>query len=1111
MNLSYALSDAFVARCVGHEALARGFVYATQGAVLQLEFDTERSLLSGTVQGTEKKPYEVQVELAAQGKGLHYGTCSCYVAQNCKHVAAVLLRLRIKLAEAGPRPQPSVPAPVRPAWERSLDQLVSVRRSTGVAVRDEIALRIEPTTRDPTKPLRLRCRPVRLGRAGNWVQDGISWSLLEYDWDSRHDPAQRDLLVQLSRIGRAADRYTYYGRGDWVDLADITRSVWSVLSELESAGVALVPGAGRKAAAVEFSAAPAELTLDLRTATLDGALEVAPMVRIDEREPGYGRLGFVGHPAHGLALESPDPDGSLLLVPLTTTLDASVQEWLEQQGSVRIPGEDRDRFLSEFYPRLQQRVTISSADASVELPARAEPELCLELRHGQAGEVSLSWAVSYRLGVGGRARAHLFDPVDQADGAGLRDRSAEQQLWRDLDLGRSWPQLLNRRGHPEPRVQVALSGVDAARFCDQTVPALVAAGVAVSQLGVERDYRLSESSPQIEFSTVEIDDRSDWFDLVVDVRMEGELVPFDQLFRALAEGEPYLILETGVYFALDRPEFRSLLELIEEAKSLQDRDRPGLRINVYQPSLWEDLIACGTVDRQAERWVQTIKALAELDDPPHVDPPVGLKAELRPYQQDGYAWLWRLWSLGLGGILADDMGLGKTVQALAMICAAKERSGRAQVGRLDQDDPKLNDPNPDGGGTRPFLVVAPTSVVGNWASEAARFTPGLRVVTIDRSEKKSRRALAEIVAGADLVVTSYTLLRIDAEAYGTIEWAGMILDEAQFVKNHQAKTYTAIRRLAVTSTFAITGTPLENSLMDLWSMLSLTAPGMFPSPNKFTEYYRTPIERGEAPERLVRLKQRIAPIMLRRTKAVVAADLPAKQEQVLEVDLNSRHARIYQTHLQRERQKVLGLIEDLDENRFTILRSLTLLRQLSLDAALIDDLHDGVPSSKIDMLLEMLPELVAEGHRALVFSQFTGFLRRIGDRLQAEGVDYSYLDGRTRNRATVIEEFKAGAAGVFLISLKAGGFGLNLTEADYCFVCDPWWNPAAEAQAVDRAHRIGQTRPVMVYRLVSKDTIEHKVMELKARKEKLFSAVMDGDGLPPGALSADDIRGLLAG
>ncbi len=251
--------------------------------------------------------------------------------------------------------------------------------------------------------------------------------------------------------------------------------------------------------------------------------------------------------------------------------------------------------------------------------------------------------------------------------------------------------------------------------------------------------------------------------------------------------------------------------------------------------------------------------------------------------------------------------------------------------------------------------------------------------------------------------------------------------------------------------------------------------------------------------------------MLRRTKAVVAAELPAKQEQVLEVDLNSRHARIYQTHLQRERQKVLGLIEDLDENRFTILRSLTLLRQLSLDAALIDDLHDGVPSSKIDMLLEMLPELVAEGHRALVFSQFTGFLRRIGDRLRAEGVDYSYLDGRTRNRATVIEEFKAGAAGVFLISLKAGGFGLNLTEADYCFVCDPWWNPAAEAQAVDRAHRIGQTRPVMVYRLVSKDTIEHKVMELKARKEKLFSAVMDGDGLPPGALSADDIRGLLAG
>ena len=1099
MNLSYALSDAFVARCVGHEALARGFVYATQGAVAGLDFDADAAVLAGRVQGTAAQPYEVSVELAAQGKGLHYGTCGCYVGQNCKHVAAVLLRLRMMLAEAQPRPQPSLPAPLRPSWERSLDQLVAPTRpvTTGAQIeRDEIGLRIEVTSREAEKPLRLRCRPVRLGRAGNWVQDGISWSLLEYDWDSRHDPIQRDLLVQLSRIGRAADRYTYYGRGDWVDLSDITRSVWAVLADLAAAGVMLVPGGGRKSAAVELSLAPAELTLDLATATLDGAVDVTPLVRIEGTEPGYSRLGFVGHPAHGLVLETASV-GSLLLSPLTTAVDAPVQEWLEQHGSIRIPGEDRERFLSDFCPRLQHRITLSSADSSIELPEPPTPQLRLELRHAQAGEIALSWSVGYRVG----RTERTFDPVDQADGAGFRDRAAEQQLWRGIDLAHSWPQLLNRRGRPEPRNQSRLSGMDAVRFCDQQLPILAAAGVVVGQLGDERDYRLSESRPQIEFSTVEIEEsgdsgqHSDWFDLIVDVRIDDELVPFDQLFRALAEEEPYLILETGVYFSLDRPEFSQLLELITEARSLQERDRGGLRINVHQQSLWEDLINCGTPARQAERWSRTINALAELDQPADLAPPVGLKAELRPYQQDGFAWLWRLWSLGLGGILADDMGLGKTIQALALICAAREQVADGT--------------GPASGERRRFLVVAPTSVVSNWAAESARFTPDLRVVAIDRSQKKSKAPLAETVAEADLVVTSYTLLRLDSEAYGGIEWAGLILDEAQFVKNHQAKTYAAIRRIGIGSTFAITGTPLENSLMDLWSMLSLTAPGMFPSPSKFTDYYRTPIERGEAPERLARLKHRIKPIMLRRTKTVVAAELPAKQEQVIEVDLNSRHARIYQTHLQRERQKVLGLIDDLDENRFTILSSLTLLRQLSLDAALIDGVHDGVPSSKIDVLLEMLPELVAEGHRALVFSQFTGFLRRIGDRLAEVKIDYSYLDGRTRDRAAVIEEFKTGEAGVFLISLKAGGFGLNLTEADYCFVCDPWWNPAAETQAVDRAHRIGQTRPVMVYRLVSKDTIEHKVMELKARKEKLFSAVMDGDGLPPAALSADDIRSLL--
>jgi SNF2 family DNA or RNA helicase len=303
---------------------------------------------------------------------------------------------------------------------------------------------------------------------------------------------------------------------------------------------------------------------------------------------------------------------------------------------------------------------------------------------------------------------------------------------------------------------------------------------------------------------------------------------------------------------------------------------------------------------------------------------------------------------------------------------------------------------------------------------------------------------------------------------------------------------------------------MENNLMELWSLLSITAPGLFPRPARFRDFYARPIENGRQPELLAQLRRRIRPLVLRRTKERVAADLPAKQEQVLEVDLHPRHRTIYQRHLQRERQKVLGLVDDLQRNRFTILRSLTLLRQLSLHAGLVDGEHLDLPSSKIDALVEQLRNVIGGGHRALVFSQFTGFLGIVRQRLSADGIGHCYLDGKTTDRAAVIGQFKDEDVPVFLISLKAGGFGLNLTEADYCFLLDPWWNPATEEQAVDRTHRIGQTRNVMVYRLIARDTIEEKVMALKARKAELFSSVMDDGNAFGASLDADDIRGLFA-
>jgi SNF2 family DNA or RNA helicase len=460
---------------------------------------------------------------------------------------------------------------------------------------------------------------------------------------------------------------------------------------------------------------------------------------------------------------------------------------------------------------------------------------------------------------------------------------------------------------------------------------------------------------------------------------------------------------------------------------------------------------------------------------------------LRSYQVDGFNWLAFLFEHGFGGVLADEMGLGKTLQALALICHVREKG--------------LSD--------APFLVVAPTSVVHNWAAECQRFAPGLAVHTVTETRKRRVADLSDAAAGAAVVVTSYTLFRLEHEQYGALQWAGLIVDEAQFVKNHQSLAYQCAKKLDTQFKLAITGTPLENNLMELWSLLSITAPGLFPKPRRFEEYYRWPIEKGHNAERLDQLRRRIRPLMARRTKAQVINDLPDKQEQVLELDLNSRHRRVYQTHLQRERQKVLGLLGDLEKNRFEIFRSLTLLRQASLDVGLVDPTYTKIPSTKLDALLAHLTQVVAEGHRAVVFSQFTRFLDLARRRLHAAGIEYSYLDGRTKRRSDAINAFKHGASPVFLISLKAGGFGLNLTEADYCFILDPWWNPATEAQAVDRIHRIGQTRKVMVYRLVARETIEEKVMALKAGKAALFDSVMDARGTRSGRLTVADIRGLI--
>ncbi len=433
------------------------------------------------------------------------------------------------------------------------------------------------------------------------------------------------------------------------------------------------------------------------------------------------------------------------------------------------------------------------------------------------------------------------------------------------------------------------------------------------------------------------------------------------------------------------------------------------------------------------------------------------------------------------------MGLGKTLQALALVCHARER------------DPGLG----------PFLVVAPTSVVPGWVGEAARFAPGLTVSPVADTLAKSRRTIGEL-AEADIVVTTYTLLRLDADAYRSVPWAGRDPRRGA-VRQEPPVADLQVRARARHAVQARDHRHADGEQPDRALVAPLdhrTRP--LPRPEAVRRGVREGRSNAAATrERLARLRRRIKPLVKRRTKELVARDLPPKQEQSLEIDLHPRHRKLYDTYLQRERQKILGLLGDFDRNRFTILRSITLLRQLSLHAGLADPDHDAIPSAKLDALVEQLGDVIGSGHRALVFSQFTGFLAKARATLEHAGISYCYLDGRTRKRERVLDAFKSGTDPVFLISLKAGGFGLNLTEADYCFLLDPWWNPATENQAIDRIHRIGQTRHVMVYRLLARDTIEEKVVALAQRKAALFRGVMDDGDLFASSITADDIRGLI--
>jgi SNF2 family DNA or RNA helicase len=578
----------------------------------------------------------------------------------------------------------------------------------------------------------------------------------------------------------------------------------------------------------------------------------------------------------------------------------------------------------------------------------------------------------------------------------------------------------------------------------------------------------------------------DWFSLDLKFVVEGQEIPFEVVRKLVSEGQRYLPLPGKGFVQLKTDEIKTLEETFTELEA-EGESHGALQFKSFHAPFLEEILS---IDWKAEKGFQeAVRSLRQLSGIPSQELPPGLQEILRPYQHHGYDWLRFLHEHHFHGILADDMGLGKTLQALAFLQDLKNRHG-----------------------SRPCLVLAPTSVVFNWAAEARKFTPNLTVLQLTGAERKESY---DRIAETDLILTSYAIYRRDAEILKKITWRTVILDEAQYIKNYRSKTAGLVKELQAEQRLALTGTPMENRLSELWSIFDFLMPGFLGKFLSFHRRYQRPIEESQDAEALERLKKRLHPFVMRRQKEEVAPELPPKTEIDQFCEMEPEQRKLYEQILLSSRKSVLQEVEEkgIERSQFSILTALLRLRQVCCHPSLMgpEFKQKEIESGKFIMFQELIEEILSEKHRIIVFSQFVEMLTLLRGWLDEKKIAYEYLDGRTRKREERIRRFQDDVEiPIFLISLKAGGTGLNLSEADYVIHYDPWWNPAVQDQATDRVHRLGQKQHVFAYKLITKDSVEEKILTLQERKRDLFRGVLTADSKLGKKLSYEDIEYLFS-
>jgi SNF2 family DNA or RNA helicase len=591
----------------------------------------------------------------------------------------------------------------------------------------------------------------------------------------------------------------------------------------------------------------------------------------------------------------------------------------------------------------------------------------------------------------------------------------------------------------------------------------------------------------------------DWFELHGEIRFDDRIAKLPELLSALKRGESLVPLDDGTFGMVPEEWLKKYGILAGFGTSHGDH----FRFSRCQVGLLDALLAsqpeyaCDHVFQRAR------DQLLSFDGVQPCNPPEGFTGTLRGYQKDGLGWIHFLEKFAFGGCLADDMGLGKTVQVLAML---EERRQKRSASTWEAG--KGNAPVRRNGVPGPSLVVAPKSLVFNWIQEAKRFTPQLRV--LDHTGAY-RLKPGDHFENYDLILTTYGTLRRDAVEFKDVQFDYCILDEGQAIKNANTQSAKAVRLLKANHRLVLSGTPIENHLGELWSLFEFLNPGMLGSATVFK--LSGPGARNPDPETRALLGKALRPFILRRTKGQVARELPEKLEQTLYCDLESKQRKLYNELRDHYRRSLLNQVErdGMNKSKIQILEALLRLRQAALHPGLIDRSNKSHPSAKLEMLLPQLDQITEEEHKVLVFSQFTSFLAILREQLDKQKTLYAYLDGQTRDRGMVVNQFQTDpGCRLFLISLKAGGLGLNLTAAEYVYLLDPWWNPAVEAQAIDRTHRIGQTRKVFAYRIIARDTVEEKVLELQQTKRDLADAIINADNSLIRNLAKEDLELLLS-